>query len=160
MTPLDACLWRGVGFERVVPPSSPTFVSIFWLQARGACTKHLSGISIGALLPLRVPETRRFPRSSSQIRAGSLSSWLRARARGRARRRNALRRPTHVRRGGGCPIKATGCRAGSRRPSRASPPERRSQIFGSLSGLMKLASPWVPWEPAPVRRRAQPPPLH
>ena len=113
----------GVGLGHVAPPSSLTFVSLFGFQAARACTKHLSGIVVGAFLPLRVPETLAFPRSSNQVRAGSgsrrefllvvtSSSWFRARERGRARWRGALRHPTNVWRGGESPIKANGCRAG------------------------------------------------
>ena len=140
MTPAQ---FFGVRFERVAPlrlrlsfPSAGSRLC--------ACTKHLSGILIGASLLLRIPETHWFPHSSNQIRDGSSSSWLRARARGRARREGALRRPANVRRGGGSPIKAYGCRAWSKRPSRASQSWPRSQIFGSLSGLMMLALPFVP----------------
>ncbi len=119
-----------------------------WFPSSGsrlcACTKHLSGILFGALLPLRVPETHRFPRSSNQSRAGSSSSWLRARERGRALRRDALRRSTNVRRGGGIPIKACGCRAFPMKPSRDSQRLLRSQISGSLRGLEWLVMPWVP----------------
>ena len=126
-----------------------------------ACTKHLSGILIGAsFLPLRVPETHRFPHSSNQNRAGSGSSWLRARARGRARRRSALRRPANVRRGGGSPIKANGCRAWSKEPLRASwlrRDHRSSDLFRRPHDCWLC--PWFVSEPAPVRRRDHPPPL-
>ena len=116
----------------------------FHLQVPGsqACTKHLSGILIGELSPLRVPETHRFPRSSIQYRVGSLSSCLWARERGRARKRSALRRSTIVRRGGGFPIKPNGCRECPRKPSRDSR-RSQSQIFGSLPGFMTLALPLV-----------------
>ena len=109
-----------------------------------ACTKHLSGILIGAFLPLRVPETHRFPHSSNQSRAGSGSSCLRARARGRARKRSALRRPTNVRRGGRSPIKATGCRAWSRRPlvSRGS--------GSALASRSEVGSSWTAGSPTPA----------
>ncbi len=105
-----------------------------------ACTKHLSGILFGALSLLRVPETHRFPRSSIQYRAGSSSSCLRARERGRARKRSALRRSTNVGRGGGFPINGRwmpGMLQEALRDSR----RPRSQIFGSLPGLMTLALP-------------------
>jgi hypothetical protein len=53
--------------------SAPTFYSIYGFQARiRVCTKHLSGLLIGALSPPRVPETHPFPRSSIQSRPGSI----------------------------------------------------------------------------------------
>ncbi len=50
---------------------SPACYSIHWFQAPlGVCTKHLSGLLIGALLPLRVPETHLLPHPSIQYRPG------------------------------------------------------------------------------------------
>jgi len=73
MTSPDACQSFGVHIERVA--LLRLWLS-FLLLAPGveACTKHLLGIFVRVLLPLRVPETHRFPRSSNQIQAGSSSS--------------------------------------------------------------------------------------
>ena len=148
MTSLDARLFgRGVRSERVALlrlrlsfPSSGSRLfrspapNTYWGSSSERCGRSVPQKLVGSL-------TR-----PVKDRAGSSASWLRARARGRARWRGALRRPTNVRRGEGSPIKRTGCRASAQETlagfaARAAIPDLR--IAGRP---LRRAWPWLPEE--------------
>ncbi len=95
--------------ERSRPPISLSWVSITGSRAL-LCTKHLSGIVVGTLLPSRVPETHRYPHAS--IQRGRARGQLAPGSREGQRSSEAYRRRSaNVWRGNGRPIKARGCRA-------------------------------------------------
>ena len=160
MTWLDAWAAARRSLQARRSSSSLTFVSVFWHQAnepapntyRGSCSERwrcsVSQKHIGSLTrPIK------FERALQ-------SRWLRARARGRARRRSVLRRPAHVRRGGGSPIKANGCRASSMGPPDASRCWPRStDLRISVAPRDAGSALGSVWSPAPVGRLDHPPPL-
>lgn len=121
------------------------FVSVLGFQAVRACTKHLSGLGVGDAF---VPVSQKLVGSLARpfkvdLAYGPVVSGLEKS--GRAPRRNAHRRRAKIRRGGGSPIKTSGCRARSGRP-----------VGVSRLGLRPCLSIE---KQAPVGRLDHPPPL-